>query len=101
MPCARRHSYSKRLTTSAAVALIGIAEHEALVQAIARKIHRGAAQVRHAFGIDKHMNAHAFHFHVIRVGYIHVLKGVHQTGATRGFNTDANAQAFAALASPR
>lgn len=76
MPCARRHSYSKRLTTSAAVALIGIAEHEALVQAIARKIHRGAAQVRHAFGIDKHMNAHAFHFHVVRVGRVHVLKGV-------------------------
>ena len=62
MPCARRHSYSKRLTTSAAVALIGIAEHESLVQAIARKIHRGAAQVRHAFGIDKHMNAQTFHW---------------------------------------
>src|ERR1700712_4771993 len=84
-------SHPEALSATAAVALVGVVEPEALVQAFAHEVELGAVDVGEALRIDQQLHAVVLEDDVLGRHFIDVLQLVGQARAAGGLDAQPHA----------
>src|SRR3990167_1503806 len=90
-------SDSETLAATATVALIGVVEAEAFVQALAHEIELCAVDVGQTLRVHQHLDAVVLEHHIFRCNLVGVFQLVSEAGAAGGLDAQAHAHALATL----